>query len=56
MRGFAHVPELRNLADLAQMLGPHWWFHFSDASSEVVMPPEFYRSENLETSDGTISV
>ena len=39
----AEALELRNPAELPQVLGVHWWFHFGTALSEVVMPPEFYQ-------------
>jgi hypothetical protein len=34
--------ELRSAAELRQVLGPHWWFHFGEALWEVILPPEFY--------------
>lgn len=38
----AEALELRSPAELPQMLGVHWWFHFGMALCEVIMPPEFY--------------
>jgi hypothetical protein len=39
----AEALELQHPTELRQMLGPHWWFHFGEALSQVVMPPEFYQ-------------
>jgi hypothetical protein len=35
--------ELHNPAELRQVLGAHWWFHFGPALLDVVMPAEFYQ-------------
>lgn len=39
----AEALELQHPSELPQILGVHWWFHFGQALSEVVMPPEFYQ-------------
>jgi hypothetical protein len=35
--------ELSDGAQLAQRLGPHWWFHFGAPLCEVIMPIGFYK-------------
>jgi hypothetical protein len=40
------LAEALGLADersLKVMLGPHWWFHFGKALSEVILPMELYK-------------
>jgi hypothetical protein len=34
--------EIDDVAQLPQVLGKHWWFHFGRALCEVIMPPDFY--------------
>jgi hypothetical protein len=38
----AEALELRHPAELPQMLGVHWWFHFGEALRDVIMPQESY--------------
>jgi len=35
--------QLDDVAQLPQVLGPHWWFHFGASLFEVIMPVEFYK-------------
>jgi len=39
----AEALELEDSAQLRQVLGPHWWFHFGAALCEVIMPSGFYK-------------
>lgn len=39
----AEALELHDAAQLRQVLGRHWWFHFGSVLLDVVMPIEFYQ-------------
>lgn len=36
-------PGHEDPAELPQVLGAHWWFHFGEALCEVIMPSDFYK-------------